>query len=148
MPVKVIGEGLRAVTRRIEEETNNADAPLGVLAITHYKRLFEELEPDHVHVFAQGVIQTSGGAELAEELERTGYAEWVSNDEPEDDDLGTFDPFSDTPRKGVVRIFLFFHEAPAWMTTVSSVGALSALSRSSLELMVCSHLRVDKWPPT
>ena len=89
-------DAMRAVTRRIEEETNNADAPLGVLAITHYKRLFEELEPDHVHVFAQGIIQTSGGAELAEELEKTGYAEWVSNDEPEEDDLGTFDPFSDT----------------------------------------------------
>ena len=90
-------DAMRAVTRRIEEETNNADAPLGVLAITHYKRLFEELEPDHVHVFAKGVIQTSGGAELAEELERTGYAEWVDADAPVDEGPGAFDdPFGDT----------------------------------------------------
>ena len=69
-------DAMKAVTRRVEEATN-ADAPLGVLAITHYKRLFEELEPDHVHVFAAGVIQKSGGRELAEELEQTGYAEWA-----------------------------------------------------------------------
>ena len=69
-------DAMKAVTRRVEEATN-ADAPLGVLAITHYKRLFEELEPDHVHVFAAGVIQKSGGRELAEELEQTGYGEWA-----------------------------------------------------------------------
>ena len=69
-------DAMKAVTRRVEEATN-ADAPLGVLAITHYKRLFEELEPDHVHVFAAGVIQKSGGRELADELEETGYGEWA-----------------------------------------------------------------------
>ncbi len=69
-------DAMKAVTRRIEGATN-ADDPIGVLAITHYKRLFEELEPDHVHVFAAGVIQKSGGKELAAELEETGYAEWA-----------------------------------------------------------------------
>jgi len=69
-------DAMKAVTRRIEAETN-ADNPIGVLAITHYKRLFEELEPDQVHVFAAGVIQKSGGKELADELEETGYAEWA-----------------------------------------------------------------------
>lgn len=91
-------DAMRAVTSRIEEATNNSDAPLGVLAITHYKRLFEELNPDQVHVFAQGIIQTSGGAELAEELERTGYGEWASTEAtPESDVAAAFhDPFGDT----------------------------------------------------
>ena len=42
---------------------------LGVLAITHYNRLLHELRADHVHVLADGVIQRSGGPELALELE-------------------------------------------------------------------------------
>ncbi len=90
-------DAMRAVTRRVEEATNDADAPLGVLAITHYKRLFEELQPDRVHVFAAGVIQTSGGAELAEELERTGYGEWVDLAVEEDSGFAAFhDPFGST----------------------------------------------------
>ena len=86
---------MRAVTRRVEEATNGDDK-LGVLAITHYKRLFEELEPDHVHVFAAGVIQTSGGAELAEELEQTGYGEYVGLVEEDDTPEAFRNPFGDT----------------------------------------------------
>ena len=63
---------LRAVSRRIEAETT--ETGLGVLAITHYNRLLNELRPDVVHVLVKGRIVTSGGAELPEELERTGYA--------------------------------------------------------------------------
>ena len=40
-----------------------------MLAITHYNRLLHELRADHVHVLADGVIQRSGGPELALELE-------------------------------------------------------------------------------
>ena len=88
-------DAMRAVTQRIEAATNDPNAPLGVLAITHYKRLFEELEPDRVYVFAQGVIQTSGGPELADELERSGYAEWI-DEEADDAGPGAFDdPFGD-----------------------------------------------------
>jgi Fe-S cluster assembly ATP-binding protein len=65
-------DALRACSRRIEEETN--ERGLGVLAITHYSRLLHELRPDRVHVLVRGVIQRSGGAELATELESTGYA--------------------------------------------------------------------------
>src|SRR6185295_20349064 len=65
-------DALRAVSRRIEASTN--EQGLGVLAITHYSRLLHELRPDHVHVLVRGRIQASGGAELAAELERTGYA--------------------------------------------------------------------------
>ncbi len=63
-------DALRDVSRRIEAMT---DQGLGVLAITHYQRLLEELRPDHVHVLAQGRIQRSGGPELVEELESEGY---------------------------------------------------------------------------
>ena len=64
-------DALRAVARRIEAATT--ESGLGVLAITHYKRLLTELQPDVVHVLANGQIVATGGPELADELERTGY---------------------------------------------------------------------------
>jgi Fe-S cluster assembly ATP-binding protein len=67
-------DALRQVSRRIEEQKQAADPPLGVVAITHYKRLLSELPPDAVHVLSGGRIVRSGGPELAEELEETGYA--------------------------------------------------------------------------
>ncbi len=88
-------DAMRAVTRRIESATNDTE-PLGVLAITHYRRLFDELEPDHVHVFADGTIQKTGGPELAEELERTGYAEWVDPDATVETASAFDNPFGDT----------------------------------------------------
>lgn len=67
-------DALRAVARRVEAATSSDDAgPLGVLAVTHYTRLLHELHPDAVHVMVRGKIVESGGPELAEELERTGY---------------------------------------------------------------------------
>ncbi|HEX3426770.1 MAG TPA: Fe-S cluster assembly ATPase SufC, partial [Acidimicrobiales bacterium] len=65
-------DALRAVARRIEAAT--AESGLGVLAITHYNRLLHELHADRIHVLAGGRIVASGGPELAEELETTGYA--------------------------------------------------------------------------
>jgi Fe-S cluster assembly ATP-binding protein len=47
--------------------------PLGVLAITHYARLLTELRPDKVHVLRAGLVIASGGPELADQLEQTGY---------------------------------------------------------------------------
>ena len=46
------------------------------IIITHYQRLLDYIEPDHVHVLAHGQIQRSGGKELALELEANGYAEF------------------------------------------------------------------------
>jgi Fe-S cluster assembly ATP-binding protein len=46
---------------------------LGVLIITHYQRMLNYIEPDHVHVMIGGRIVKSGGAELAHELEEKGY---------------------------------------------------------------------------
>ena len=48
----------------------------GILQITHYQRILEYVEPDHVHVMLDGKIAMSGGAELAEDLEDEGY-DWV-----------------------------------------------------------------------
>jgi Fe-S cluster assembly ATP-binding protein len=48
----------------------------GILQITHYQRILDYVEPDHVHVMLDGEIAKSGGPELAEELEDEGY-DWV-----------------------------------------------------------------------
>ncbi|SDZ89444.1 Fe-S cluster assembly ATP-binding protein [Haloplanus vescus] len=48
----------------------------GVLQITHYQRILDYVEPDHVHVMLDGQIAESGGAELAQKLEDEGY-DWV-----------------------------------------------------------------------
>ncbi len=45
----------------------------GVLAITHFQRLLNVLHPTHVHVMSDGRIVRSGGAEIAGELEISGY---------------------------------------------------------------------------
>ena len=66
-------DALRDVSRRIEEATEEG---LGVLAITHYRRLFAELRPDRVHVLVSGRIRRTGGAELADDLEASGYADF------------------------------------------------------------------------
>ncbi len=68
-------DALRDCSRRIEEATKEFD--LGVLAITHYSRLLTELKPDVVHILADGRIQATGGPELADELEETGYAKYI-----------------------------------------------------------------------
>jgi Fe-S cluster assembly ATP-binding protein len=48
----------------------------GILQITHYQRILDYVEPDHVHVMLDGQIAQSGGPELAEKLEDEGY-DWV-----------------------------------------------------------------------
>jgi len=64
-------DAMRDVARRVYALAR--ERHVGVLAITHYARLLAELRPDHVHVFLAGRIVRSGGPELADELERTGY---------------------------------------------------------------------------
>jgi Fe-S cluster assembly ATP-binding protein len=45
------------------------------VVVTHYQRLLDYIKPDFVHVLVNGRIVRSGGAELALELEETGYAD-------------------------------------------------------------------------
>lgn len=63
--LRIVGDGINRIMRRPDK---------AVLLITHYQRLLDYVRPDHVHVLADGRITRSGGAELAHELERQGYA--------------------------------------------------------------------------
>jgi Fe-S cluster assembly ATP-binding protein len=65
-------DALRAVSRRVQQLTE--EAGIGVLVITHYSRLLTELVPDRVSVLRKGRMVATGGPELADELEATGYA--------------------------------------------------------------------------
>jgi len=65
-------DALRVVAAGIREV--RADRPeMGVILITHYQRLLDEVRPDHVHVMMDGRIIASGGMEIAESLEAGGY---------------------------------------------------------------------------
>ena len=65
-------DALRVVAKGIREV--RADRPqMGVVLITHYQRLLDELAPDHVHVMIDGRIVASGGMEIAATLEKSGY---------------------------------------------------------------------------
>ena len=68
-------DALRVVAKGVREV--QASRPeLGILAITHYQRLLDELAPDVVHILIDGRIVTSGGPELARTLEAEGYDAW------------------------------------------------------------------------
>ncbi len=62
--LRTVAEGVNSL--RSEER--------GFLVITHYQRLLSYIIPDKVHVLLHGRIVKSGGKELAEELEGSGYA--------------------------------------------------------------------------
>ena len=64
--------------KTVAEGVNALRAPdRGILVITHYQRLLDFIKPDVVHVMAAGQIVKSGGPELALELEKSGYGEFV-----------------------------------------------------------------------
>ena len=66
-------DALQVVAKGVNEMRN---PEFSAVVITHYQRILRYIEPDHVHVMLDGRIVTSGGKELAEELEEKGY-EWV-----------------------------------------------------------------------
>jgi Fe-S cluster assembly ATPase SufC len=65
-------DALRIVAKGIRE-VRAARPTMGVVLITHYQRLLDELQPDHVHILVGGRIVASGGMELAAQLEDAGY---------------------------------------------------------------------------
>jgi Fe-S cluster assembly ATP-binding protein len=65
-------DALGDVARRLQAATSEWE--VGILAITHFHRFLVELEADVVHVLVDGRIVAEGDAELALELETTGYA--------------------------------------------------------------------------
>ncbi|MDS0298170.1 ABC transporter ATP-binding protein [Halogeometricum sp. S1BR25-6] len=69
---------------RLQDVSNGINAlrdeqGTGILQITHYQRILEYVEPDHVHIMLDGEIAKSGDASLAEQLEDEGY-DWVRED--------------------------------------------------------------------
>src|ERR671937_941717 len=61
----------------VSEAINGMRGPeLGILIITHYTRILEFIKPDFVHVLVDGKFVLSGGSEVADRLEKTGYSEW------------------------------------------------------------------------
>lgn len=64
--LKIVAEGVNA--QRSDDHA--------IILVTHYQRLLDHIEPDHVHVLANGKIIRSGTAELAHELEAKGYG-WI-----------------------------------------------------------------------
>ena len=68
--LQIVADGVATV------RTNRPD--MGVLVVTHYQRLLNELAPDHVHLLIEGRVVASGGPELALEVEKNGYEKWQS----------------------------------------------------------------------
>jgi Fe-S cluster assembly ATP-binding protein len=66
-------DALQVVARGVNEMRG---PEFSAVIITHYQRILRYIEPDHVHVMLDGRLVTSGGKELAEELEEKGY-DWV-----------------------------------------------------------------------
>lgn len=65
--LRIVAEG----ALRLHEMNN-----MGVLVITHYQRILNYVQPDHVHILMNGRIVESGGPELALQLEERGY-DWL-----------------------------------------------------------------------
>ena len=81
-------DALRDCARRVEAMSNEG---LGVLVITHYSRLLAELRPDHVHILSRGQIVRSGGPELADALDISGYADYVDGEDEAEPATGGLD---------------------------------------------------------
>ena len=65
--------------RVVAEGVNALRSPdRAMVVITHYQRLLDYIVPDHVHVLSAGRIVKSGGKELAQELEKDGYANYTN----------------------------------------------------------------------
>jgi len=63
--------------RAVAEGVNALRTPdRAIVLVTHYQRLLDYIEPDHVHVLSEGRIARSGDKSLALELEEKGY-DWV-----------------------------------------------------------------------
>jgi Fe-S cluster assembly ATP-binding protein len=68
-------DALRIVADGVNQFKNEGNA---VLLITHYQRLLNYIQPDFVHVLADGKIIKTGDKSLALELEEKGY-DWLLN---------------------------------------------------------------------
>jgi Fe-S cluster assembly ATP-binding protein len=63
--LRVVADGITKV--------RDARPSLGILLITHYRKILEYLTPDRIHILLDGRVVASGGTELVDELERSGF---------------------------------------------------------------------------
>jgi Fe-S cluster assembly ATP-binding protein len=70
--LKVVANGVNRLKEQVPGMT--------VLLITHYQRLLNYIQPDHVHVMVKGRIVRSGGPEVALELEEGGYESYLEEE--------------------------------------------------------------------
>ena len=68
-------DALQVVAKGVKK-LHQEDPEMTILIITHYQRLLNYIQPDHVHVMVGGQIVRSGGPELAEDLESAGYEQF------------------------------------------------------------------------
>lgn len=68
-------DALRIVSEGINDYQKTTGG--GIIMITHYKRILNYVRPDKVHVFADGRVVTTGGPELADQLEAEGYEKFL-----------------------------------------------------------------------
>lgn len=68
-------DALKAVTDGINAVRKSG---MGILVITHYTRILKYLDPNKVHVMAEGKIVASGAADLADRIEHEGYADIIA----------------------------------------------------------------------
>jgi len=71
-------DALRIVAEGVLRIMERSEGRMGVLLITHYYRILENLTPDRVHIMHQGRIVDSGGPELAHLIEREGYDPYIT----------------------------------------------------------------------
>jgi len=70
--LKIVSAGI------LKAQENNPD--MGILIITHYSRILKYIMPDFVHIMCNGKIKKTGGPELIEEIEKDGYARFISQE--------------------------------------------------------------------
>jgi len=66
-------DALKTVCNGVKTLQKEAEKPMGILIVTHYHHILKHIKPDFVHVLKNGRIVKSGKAELATELNKTGY---------------------------------------------------------------------------
>jgi Fe-S cluster assembly ATP-binding protein len=71
--LRIVSEGVNRYVEAGWDDGTGTPVRGGVLLITHYTRILRYIKPQFVHVFFDGRIVTSGGPELADELEENGY---------------------------------------------------------------------------
>lgn len=69
-------DALKYVSSSVNEMRNGE---MGLLIVSHYARMYQLIEPTHVHVIVNGKIVATGGKEIIEKIDTQGY-EWIKNE--------------------------------------------------------------------